>query len=121
MSLRLEAGFEHLREAIARVLTEVVEFSPGMLVTVMDAKVTANTAHARVVLSVFPETKQDEAKETLRQYDHEIKEGLARNLRLRRIPRLHYVFDPTEAYVGHIDDVILELKKRGEIGPAPAS
>jgi ribosome-binding factor A len=117
MSLRMEAGFEHLREALAQVFAEHVEFPPGVLVTVMGAKVTANTAHARVVLSVFPETMQTEAKRILADNDREIKEELAHHLRLRRIPRLHYVFDEREAYVGKIDDVILDLKKKGEIDP----
>jgi ribosome-binding factor A len=117
MSLRMEAGFEHLREALAQIFSEKVEFPPGMLVTVMAAKVTANTAHARVVLSVFPETMQEEARKILADYGREIKEALADHLRLRRIPRLHYVFDEREAYVGKIDDVILDLKKKGEIDP----
>ena len=31
-----------------------------MLVTVLEAKLTANTAHVRITLSVFPETLKDE-------------------------------------------------------------
>lgn len=115
MANRLEAGFEHLREAFAEVLTKTVDFPLGVLVTVLDAKVTANTAHARFRLSVFPETAEETVLKTLREYDHEIKDALGKQLRMRRIPRLHYVFDTTEAKAAKIESTINELKEQGEI------
>ena len=117
MSLRIEAGFEHLREAMAQVLAKEVEFPKGVLVTVQSAKVTANTAHAKIVLSVLPQTMEKEVLHTLQEYAGEIKTGLTEQLRLRRIPTLHYTFDATEAQAGDIEMTILELKKRGEIDP----
>ncbi len=115
MSLRVEAGFEHLREALAEALNEEVEFPRGVLVTVLGAKITANTAHARITLSVLPTTAEAEAevREALRAQDHEIKNALARRLRLRRIPRLHYVFDETEAHASLIDAHLHRLKETG--------
>ena len=115
MSLRVEAGFEHLKDAMAQVLSREVEFPRGTFVTVMNAKLTANTSHARIVLSVFPEDMQDEVKACLKGYDHEIKTSLAERLRLRRIPRLHYVFDETEAGAAIIEHELHQLKEKGEI------
>lgn len=117
MSLRVEAGFEHLRDALAQVIAREVEFPPGMLVTVLGAKVTANTIHAKIILSVFPESRQKEAVEVLKSYQKEIKQGLTEHLRLRRIPRLHYVFDDTAEVISDIDRTIYELKEKGEINP----
>ncbi len=115
MSLRVEAGFVHLKDAFARVLAEDVEFPFGMLVTVLSAKITASTGHAKFVMSVFPENMKDEAIRTLEDYDHEIKDGLAKRLRLRRMPRLHYAFDDTEAEAAVIEMDLLELRKKGEV------
>ncbi len=115
MSLRVEAGFEHLRDAMAQVLAEEVDFPPGVLVTVLSAKVTANTGHAKFVLSVFPDNKKEEVLETLERYQGEIKDGLASHVRLRRIPRLHYEFDDTEAEASVVDNALLELRKKGEV------
>lgn len=115
MSLRVEAGFEHLRDAMAQVLAEDIEFPPGTLVTVLSAKVTANTGHAKFVLSVFPESKKAEVLEILEHSQAEIKDGLAQHVRLRRIPRLHYEFDDTEAEAAIVDTALLELRKKGEV------
>ena len=115
MSLRMEAGFEHLREAMAEVLVEDVEFPKGTLVTVLHAKMTANTAHAKFTLSVFPETMQKEILRVLREYEGEIKDGLSERLRLRRIPDLHYEFDTTEAEAAVVETELLELRKKGDV------
>lgn len=115
MSLRVEAGFEHLKDAFARVLAEDVEFPPGVLVTVLSAKITANTGHAKFVMSVFPENMKNEVIRTLEEYDHEVKDGLAKSLRLRRMPRIHYAFDDTEAEAAVIENDLLELRKKGEV------
>ena len=115
MSLRMEAGFEHLREALAESLEEVAEFPRGTLVTVLGAKLTANTAHARITLSVFPETAKDEVLKVLDRAERDIKEQLAERLRLRRIPRLHYVFDDTEAEAAEIESALYQMKQKGEL------
>lgn len=115
MSLRVEAGFEHLREAMAEAIEREVEFAPGILVTVLAAKVTANTAHAKVVLSVFPETAKEFVLEQLRASEREIKHHLSAHLRLRRIPRLHYTFDDTEADAADIEAELYRLKQQGDL------
>lgn len=110
MPHRMEAGFEHLREAMARVLAEEIEFPPGVFVTVLKAKMTANTAHASFVLSVLPEAREEEVLETLRRFDHDLKDGLAQALRLRRIPDFHFSFDRTEAEAAEIEAALNRLR-----------
>jgi len=115
MSLRMEQGMERLRNALALVLRERVEFPPGVLVTVMQAKITRDMLHAKAVLSVLPEDRIKEVKATLLEYEHEIKDGLAHELRLRRIPDIFWDFDITEARAAEIEARLNELKKKGEI------
>ncbi len=115
MSLRVEAGFEHLRDTLAEIMPRVVEFPPGIFVTILSAKVTANTAHAKITISVFPESREQEVQEILAAHHHEMKEALADGLRLRRIPKLHFVFDRTEAYAADIERALHELKEKGEL------
>jgi ribosome-binding factor A len=114
---RLEegGGMQHFRDALAQVIAETVEFPRSTLVTVMDAKITSDTRHAKGVLSVLPVSMEQEVLRTLIAEQHDIKEALAERLRLRRIPKLHWSFDQTEANVGQIDETIHTLKKRGEL------
>ncbi len=109
-----DAGFEHLREAFAALLTEV-EFPPGVFVTVLGAKIAANSAHATFTLSVFPDGKDQEALEALTAAKHDLKDGLANSLRLRRIPDLHFEFDHTESDAAKIEQAINDMKAKGEL------
>lgn len=109
-----DAGFEHLREAFAELLTEI-EFPPGVFVTVLKAEIAANSAHATLTLSVFPDGKDKEALDTLNAHKHDLKDGLANTTRLRRIPDLHFIFDHTEAEAEIIERAINDLKKKGEL------
>lgn len=112
---RMEAGFEHLREAMAEIIREIVEFPPGVLVTVLGAKLTANTAHARIELSVYPETAQAEVVKILGYAERDIKNALAEHVRLRRMPRIHYIFNGVEATAAKVEEALNEMKKKGEL------
>jgi len=112
---KFEQSMEHLRNALAKVLIEEVEFPRGTLVTVLLTRMTRDQTHAKVVLSVLPNSMEKEVLASLNEYDHEIKDGLAKELRLRHIPRLHWSFDETEAVAADIDATIHELKKKGDL------
>ncbi len=106
---------EHFREALAEVLTHCVEFPRGVLVTVLEAKVTRNTLNAKAVLSVLPESQEKEVFLILKSSKHDILDGLAERLRLRRLPKIFWSFDRTEAIAADIEGTINLLKQRGEI------
>jgi ribosome-binding factor A len=114
---RLEegGGMQHFRDALAAVLVERVEFPPGAFVTVLDAKVTKATTHAKAVISVLPTSMEKDVLKTLAEYTHEIKEGLAEKLRLRRIPTLHWTFDETEQAAAEVEETIKKLHDKGEL------
>jgi ribosome-binding factor A len=114
---RLEegGGIQHFREALAQVVREVVEFPPGAFVTVLDAKITRDTKHAKGIISVLPVEMENEVLKLLKEAEHDIKEGLGETLRLRRIPRLHWGFDRTEDHAADIDQTIAELQRKGEL------
>ncbi len=106
---------DHFRDALAKVLREQVEFPVGVFVTVLDAKVTKATTHAKAVLSVVPSGRNEEVLEALKEYEHDIKQGLAENLLLRRIPTLHWEFDQNGEYAEGIERTIKELKDKGDL------
>lgn len=114
---RLEegGGMHRFRDALARVLAERVEFPKGALVTVVDAKITRDTRHAKGVISVLPVTMENSALDALQEYRHDILDGLAEQLRLRRIPEIHWDFDRAEDHVSRIDEEIRALRTKGEL------
>jgi ribosome-binding factor A len=111
MPRHLEASFDHVRDTMAQIFARDIEFPRGCLVTVQKAKLTANTAHANITLSVLPRSSEPEVRHILERSDGIIKDGLAHGLRLRRIPRLHYSFDEIEAHAEEIELLLNKIKE----------
>ena len=114
---RLEegGGMQHFRDALALVVSQVVEFPKDVFVTVLMTKLTRDTKHAKCVISVMPVEREKDAIEALRSFEADIKEGLTEHLRLRRVPRLHWTTDKTESEVADIDAIIAHLQHKGEL------
>ncbi len=106
---------DHLREAIAEVLAENIEFAPGTFITVLKAKLTRNGAHASALLSIMPTDAKEAVLLILNDERHVIKDELAKKLSLRRIPSIFWSFDDTESEAAKIDTLINELKRKGEL------
>jgi len=109
----MDVGFEHLKNGLAEIFARDVEFVPGMLVTVLDAKMTQDRRFAKITLSVFPTGAQKQVLDIVREAKHEINDGLAKHLRIRVIPKLHYVFDDTEAQAEEIETMLNRLEREG--------
>jgi ribosome-binding factor A len=115
MPRNMEKSMDNFHDALAEVIREVVEFEPGMLVTLLKTKVTRNFRHASALISVLPTEKEEIALTALTAQRHEIKQGLAERLRMPHIPSIYWTFDETEAEAAKIDNTINELKARGEL------
>lgn len=115
MPLRKDQGNEHFREALAAAIAETVEFPRGVFVTVLEAKISPSQHDAVATLSVLPANRQDDALAALATFRHDMKDALAKTVRLRQIPNVQWRFDTTGDYVGKIDDTIAELKRKGDL------
>ena len=109
----MDVGFEHLKNGLAEIFARDVEFLPGILVTILDAKMTQDRRFAKITLSVFPTGAQAQVLDIIKRHTHEINDGLAKRLRIRVIPKLHYVFDDTEAQAEEIETLLNRLEREG--------
>lgn len=115
MSRNLSQSDARFHEALARIIKEEAEFPRGTLVTLVDTHMTPDSKHVTGTLSVLPAGNEAEALRSLRTAEHDIKDVLGAELRMRRIPSLHWRFDHTEAEAAVIEEALNELKKRGEL------
>lgn len=115
MSRNLEQSDSRFHDALARVIASTVEFPHGVLVTLVGTHMTPDTKHVTGTLSIMPTGQEGEILQALREFEPEIKDALGDELRLRRMPRLHWRFDHSGEEVAKIDADIFELKKRGEL------
>lgn len=92
-----------------------MEFPHGVLVTLVGAHLTPDAKHATGTLSVLPAGQEAEVLHALRDFEADLKDALAGELRMRRVPDLHWRFDDTQAYAADIEADLHELRKKGEL------
>ncbi|MFA5130099.1 MAG: ribosome-binding factor A [Patescibacteria group bacterium] len=115
MAKPLEYHASHLHQALAESIEHAVEFPPGMIVTLVHAEITGDSKYAKGVISVLPETLEDEAIRLLKKSAVDIKEQLNKRLRLRQLPNLSWAIDRTEVEAAKIEKVMNELREKGEL------
>ncbi len=98
-----------LRESLAAVISRELEL-PGILVTVVYVNAASDQKSATVGVSVLPDNMTGTALAALKRSSRLIASSLAKKVRLRHIPRLTFVFDPTEKEAAILEDLIDSLE-----------
>lgn len=106
---------QDFKEIMAEILERCVEFPPGTLVTVADARLAPNQANAHIRLSVLPNTQGEATLKAVAEFNAEIKKALAKNQNLRKIPKLFWSLDETEEKAEKLETFINRLQKEGEL------
>jgi len=85
----------------------------GMMITVTAVKMTPDLREARVYLSVYGDEKLREAAlEALGKAKGLFKREIARQLKLRLTPEIHFEYDETIEHADRIDKLLKDVKAK---------
>ena len=83
----------------------------GVLVTVTGFNLSRDHEHATVLVSVFPENREQETEEIFRKHGHELHDYLGKHVRTRQIPFVKLAIDLGEKNRQQVEKLIAEDKK----------
>jgi len=109
MAHRIEQINELLRREIAFAIGRDLEL-PDVLTTVTRVDCTPELKEARVWISVLPDNKAGSTLEKMRKQQGLIYDALKKNIILRRIPVLKFMFDDTQKHAAEIEDIISKFQ-----------
>lgn len=98
-----------LREGLAGVISREVAL-PGVLITVVYVLASVDQKAATVGISVLPDNQTGTALAALKKSARLIAVALAKKVRLRQIPHLSFVFDPTEKEAAAMEEYLGNLE-----------
>lgn len=104
---RLKVNAE-LRVQIARIIERELEF-PDVLVTIAEVDCAPDLKSAKVWTSILPATQAGSTIERLRKTAGLVRSKLAKEIRLRHIPKLNFLFDDTQKHAAELEDVLASL------------
>lgn len=108
------------RELSVLILKEVSD--PRILpVSIADVKVSRDFAHAKIYFSVLEDEQAKEAEVALNQASGFLRTLLAARIKLRMMPKLHFVYDDTLVRARKMDKLIDSLFPNGVDTPSSNS
>ena len=109
---RLGKFTEVLKEELAKVISQELDFPKGVIATVMSVKIYTDLSWAEVFVSVIPEKESEFVINVLKSHAHFLHQALNEKIRLRRIPRIKFLpytgFSPQEK----IEQILDEIKAK---------
>jgi ribosome-binding factor A len=98
-----------IKEEAAYIITQKLDHPKLGFVTVTGAKVSDDLRHATIFISVLDESKRGTVLKILSSSIPFIRSELARKVRMRYLPKLHFQIDAAVEYGKKIDRIISEI------------
>lgn len=96
MSDRMVRINELISQQLGKVISTEIELPQGSIVTITRVQTSPDLRHAKVYLSVLPESNQREVMSLLINSVKGLQHSLAQNITLRNIPKFRFFIDDTE-------------------------
>lgn len=93
MSHRTERLNNLLQEEVGALIHKEIEFGLGILVTVTGARVSKDTAHAKIYISIFPKNRIGSVLEVLRKNIYDLQHALNKRLKISPVPKIEFELD----------------------------
>ena len=108
---RLKKLNDLLRNEVGKILKSELDLDDGTLVTVVQANVSPTLEHATVWISVFPESKREEALRKINRRIYFLQQLLNKRLKMRPVPKIRFEIDRTEEGAARIEKLIEKTPK----------
>lgn len=99
---------EVLHRELAEAITTEVVFPDG-LITITGVDCSTDLSHAKVYVSVLPDHLTGTALRLLQKASSRIMDKAKRHIKFRRIPKLHWSFDPIERDYEEMEEIMKDL------------
>ncbi len=106
---RIDQINELLRGELGEIFRREVSLKQGILITISKVETTRDLRHAKVSLSVFPESEEIYAMKTLEKELSRIQKVLYTKLYMKPMPRIHLLSDHTEQKADVIEKLLRSI------------
>ena len=112
MPRRIEQLNEQLKNEMANLIIKEVALNNG-LITVCFVNCSTDLKHAKIAISVLPDKFGPSILKKLRKLSGYFSRTLRSKLKIRQIPKFHWLLDTTESRAAEIEKDIKQIKEEG--------
>ncbi len=110
MSKRLQRINQLIKKEIAQLILEEIDFAPEILVTITRVETAEDLLDTNVFVSVFPEDNFSKMMSLLNRKTNLLQREINKSLRMRPLPRLHFLSEKATAKAARIEEILEQLK-----------
>ncbi len=110
MPRRIEQLNEQLKKELANLIIKEVALNNG-LITVCFVNCSTDLKHAKIAISVLPDKFGPSVLKKMGKLSGLFSRELKNKLKIRQIPRFHWLLDTTERRAAEIEEVIKKIKE----------
>ena len=114
-NVRIERLNHTYQEEISMILMKEIKDENIKFVTITGVDVTNDLSFAKVYYTVLDDEKRDSTQDALEKAAPFIRKELASRIEIRHTPELRFIYDQTENYGSHIDEIIDKIHKEETI------
>lgn len=101
-----------MKRLVASILQHKVKDKTITMVSVTDIEVTKDLSVAKIYYSVMgKDTKKVAVEKALQRSKGFVKSIIAKEMKLRKVPDLEFIYDDSLAYGNRIDEILQQLKE----------
>jgi ribosome-binding factor A len=94
-----------LRKEVGKIFQKDLDFDKGALVTITKAEVSPDVTHAKMSISVLPDSFEKKVMRYLQENIFEIQQLLNKRLVLRKVPKIRFVIDESIKKAARIEEL----------------
>ncbi len=106
MSDRIRQVNDHLRTTIGIIISQEIEVPLGCFVTISRVETSRDLKHARVFVTIIPDSEAPSTLTWLKRRGPEIQSYLGRKIQMKFTPKLQFVLDEQLAKAQVVYDLI---------------
>lgn len=110
MKPRIAKVNELIKQQVAKIILEDVNFPAGTLVTVVGADVSVDLRYANILISVYPLEAKEEVLKTLDENIYDMQQVINKKLSMRPVPKIRFRVDESAQNVEKIERLIRKAK-----------
>lgn len=110
--LRVKKFNELIKQELGKIVFNVLDTEPGILITITRVITRANLFTAEVFISIYPSKKAPEILKNLNRLIYEIQQLLNKKLRVRPVPKIMFKYDKNPEEASKIENIIKEIEEK---------
>lgn len=115
MSIRAQRVNQLIKKELSQIILREINFPENILVTLTRVDTSSDLEQARIYVSVIPEEKARKVLEILNKSTYYLQQKLNQRLRMRPIPKIHFVHERKTSEAGRVEELLEEIhKENGE-------